>query len=124
MIPHDLIAKQMTEKELMQSVIDMAQFRGWKVAHFRPAPTGRVDQNGKPIWVTPVQADGRGFPDLLMIRGPQALAVETKVQSPSKGKITPEQQIWLDGLSHVLGITSFVWRPSDWLDGTIQKVLS
>ncbi len=102
-----------TEAELQDGVIELARYLGWRVAHFRPALT----RHG---WRTPVQADGTGFPDLILVRGPRLLAVELKV---AYGKVTEEQQAWLDSFACVEGADAFVWRPGDWHDGTIETVL-
>lgn len=48
-----------------------------------------------------------GFPDLIMVRDGRVLAVELK---SDKGKVTPEQKVWLDALSRA-GIRCMVWRP-------------
>ena len=50
----------MTEAELQDGTAAAAQYAGWKVMHVRPA---RTADGG---WRTPVQYDGRGWPDLFM----------------------------------------------------------
>jgi hypothetical protein len=53
----------MTEADLQRLVTDAAELYGWSWAHFRPAQTARG-------WRTPVSGPiGRGFPDLIMVRG-------------------------------------------------------
>ena len=64
----------MLEDDWQRQVVDLARLRGWRVAHFRPARTERG-------WRTPVEADGAGFPDLLLVRGAQLLAVELKTDA-------------------------------------------
>ncbi len=81
----------------------IARLRGWRSAHFRPARTARG-------WRTAVQGDGRGFPDLLLVRGSVLLAAELKA---GRGRPTPEQAAWLAALEAV-GVRTFVWRPTDW----------
>lgn len=99
----------MTERELQSAVIECARLLGWRVAHFRPAETSKG-------WRTPVEADGAGFPDLVMARRGRLLFVELKSE---KGKLRPEQVAWLDALNPL----AFVWRPADWLSGTVEHVL-
>ena len=103
----------MTEAELQAAVIEMAQLFGWKVAHFRPARTEKG-------WVTPVAADGKGFPDLCMVHPDKGiLFAELKSE---KGRVTREQGDWLIAIQHASG-NAFLWCPSDWRDGLIQEVL-
>jgi hypothetical protein len=94
---------QITEKEFMGQVLDLARMFGWRVAHFRPALTSRG-------WRTPVQADGAGFPDLLMARGSRLVAAELKREKGSA--TTPDQDAWLAALA-AAGCEAFLWRPSD-----------
>jgi hypothetical protein len=92
----------LTEKDWMRQVVDLARLLGWRVAHFRPAMT-------KHGWVTPVAADGKGFPDLLCTRRGRLLVAELKSDS---GKIAPEQEVWLEAF-RAAGAEVFVWRPAD-----------
>jgi hypothetical protein len=95
----------------MAQVIQLAKHRGWRVAHFRPGLT----RGGK--WVTPVQADGKGFPDLLMTRREQMIVVETKVDGR---RATPEQEAWLAAFA-MAGVPAYLWCPEDW--PVIEKIL-
>jgi VRR-NUC domain len=106
-----------TEAELQQAVIACARLFGWRVAHFRPARTSKG-------WRTPVQADGKGFPDLVMVRKGVLLFAELKGEN---GRRSPEQQAWIDALGEVAvhnhRIVGFEWRPVDWTEGRIEKAL-
>ena len=95
----------MNEAEFMRSVTELAEsWLHWRYAHFRPART----QQG---WRTPVSGSlGKGFPDLLMVRGERIIAAELKSE---KGKTSPEQTDVLAVLA-AAGIETYVWRPSDW----------
>lgn len=104
----------MTEAELQTGVIDCARLFGWRVAHFRPALT-------KHGWRTPVQADGAGFPDLVLTRPPRLLFVELKA---GRGKVTDQQEAWLAALGDVPSVEVHVWRPDDWTTGRIDKALA
>jgi len=92
-----------SEATFTQQVIRIAQVFKWRVAHFRPAMTKR----GR--WVTAVQGDGAGFPDLIMVREDRVLVAELK---SAKGKLTPAQLLWISGFL-VAGVEAFIWRPSD-----------
>jgi len=95
----------MTEAEFQTQVIDLAHLYGWRVAHFRPAMT----KSGR--WVTPVSADGAGFPDLVMARRGFKIFAELKVGA----KLEDEQRKWLDELGPTTDRCLVVlWRPDDW----------
>lgn len=102
----------MSEAALQSAILELAKLLGWRCAHFRPAQT----RTGR--WLTPVSADGAGFPDLLMARGQVLIAAELKAD---KGRLTPAQTEWLDALSNVCDV--YVWRPADWASGRIEQVL-
>ena len=97
-------APSLSEKAFSKQVVDYANLRGWRCAHFRPALTA----DGK--WVTPVAAQGVGFPDLVCVRGGKVLWVELKA---GKGRLRPEQKVWLDSL-RAAGQEVYVWHPKDW----------
>lgn len=105
----------MTEAQLQDAVIDCARLLGWRVAHFRPARTERG-------WRTPVSADGKGFPDLVMVRGGRLIFAELK----QRGKRpSGEQQAWLDALAMVgdRTVQTFLWTPAHWQDGVVEARL-
>jgi hypothetical protein len=52
-----------------------------------------------------------GFPDLVLTNGTSVLIVELKTNT---GKLTSEQQRWLDLLSHTGQVETATWRPRDW----------
>lgn len=118
-----------SEKQLQNAVIEEARLRGWRVAHFRPA---RVMRGGKEIYETPVAADGKGFPDLVLVRPPRLMFVEMKSHI---GKASPEQLTWLSDLSKCAVVVNgdyppeealvevYVWRPNDWESGVISRRL-
>ncbi len=90
-----------SEREFTDYLIGVAQDYGFRVAHFRPGMT----KDGQ--WVTAVQGDGKGWPDLFLVRGRTALVAELKVK---KNKPTPEQLEWLDAF-RAAGIPAYVWHP-------------
>ena len=114
----DTVDRLISEKDFLSTVIEFAQAHGWKVAHFRPGMTGRrVGRDGKPVWVTPVQGDGKGFPDLVLVRKQVLLFVELKSQ---KGRVSKEQLAWLDALGSTC-VRAYCWRPSYW--EKIERIL-
>jgi hypothetical protein len=93
-----------TERDLMAAVLDLARLLGWRVAHFRPARTERG-------WRTPVEGDGAGFPDLVLVRGERLVFAELK---GSRGRVTPAQSEWLRALSAVEAVETAIWTLRDW----------
>lgn len=107
--------QSISEDDFLTQVIDLAHIYGWKVAHFRPAQT-------KHGWRTAVSAEGKGFPDCVMVRDGQLIFAELKSE---KGKVSEAQQEWLDLLNEVSDASRdyvydevrivhiYLWRPSD-----------
>lgn len=93
---------RITEDQWQATVVETAQLHGWAVAHFRPA---RTEQG----WRTPVAADGKGWPDLVLVRD-RVLFAELK--SP-RGRLTTDQRAWIERLT-AAGQETYVWRPDDW----------
>lgn len=102
-------ARAMSEDELQNNIIQLAKLYGWMFYHTR-------DSRGS-------QA---GFPDLVLVRRGQLVFAELKTKT---GRMTPAQHVWADELNMVEhysdgAVQTFLWRPSDWLSGEIQKVLA
>ena len=93
------------EDDFLTWIIDLAHATKWRVAHFR----GGWSRDGK-RFITPVQADGEGFPDLVLTRDSVTIYAETKSK---RGRLTPEQKSWLEVLALNPGNRCFVWRPAD-----------
>jgi len=91
----------MTEDDFLKTVIDLAHVYGWKCFHARAAMTSKG-------WRTPVQADGAGFPDLVLVRE-RVIFAELKSE---KGKLSDAQQAWKDVLQTAWG-EYYIWKPSD-----------
>jgi hypothetical protein len=51
-----------------------------------------------------------GFPDILAIRGDTLLVAELK---SDRGRVSPEQHLWLEAFRAVRRIVVVVWRPRD-----------
>lgn len=102
----------MTERELQDAIAGMAQALGWKVAHVRPART----EHG---WRTPWQYDGKGFPDLTLVKAGRLIFAELK---SGRGNLSAEQSVWIDALEDA-GINVYVWSPTHWVNGEVEGVL-
>lgn len=96
---------KLSENDFLRQVIEAGHLYGWRIAHFRPS----MNQRGQ--WSTAVQADGAGFPDLVMVRGDRLIFAELKSE---KGKISDRQYDWLQVLTKAKQSEVYIWRPSDW----------
>ena len=107
---------KVNENDFQQQVIELAQYLGYRVAHFRGVRVQRKDDSV--YYQTPVQADGAGWPDLVLVRRSRIVYAELKSET---GRLSPEQDEWLEALA-AAGGECWVWRPSDWQE--IQDVLT
>jgi hypothetical protein len=106
-----------TEEAFQQQIIDLAHLHGWRVAHFRTVRIQRKD--GSVYYATPVQADGEGFPDLILLKYCDCIIAEVKAD---KGKLSYSQKHWLSKWDDIPKVSVYVWRPRDWPE--IEKRLS
>lgn len=81
----------MRESQFQEQVVELATLYGWK--HFHVYDSRRTDP---------------GWPDLILVRVPELLAVELKTQ---RGRLSPAQEQWIHDLMDC-GIETYVWRPS------------
>lgn len=95
--------ENISEAVFTKQVIDLARWNNWLCAHFRPAMTKR----GR--WVTAVQGDGAGFPDIIALRGNRRIMAELK---SIKGGVTTEQHKWLES-ARKANFEVYIWRPKD-----------
>jgi len=84
-----------SEEGWLTAVLECARWCGWLAYHTRDSRRS-----------TP------GFPDLMLVRPPRAIAAELKTD---RGLLTREQGDWLAGLAGC-GLEVYVWRPVDWPD--------
>lgn len=102
-----------TEAQFQKRVTDAAELFGWAWMHIVRCPTNRGTS-----WRTPTIGPlGAGWPDLVLVKGPDLLFVELKGE---KGTVSPAQALSLSVLNSV-GVC-YVWRPDDW--DRIMEVLS
>jgi hypothetical protein len=93
------------EQSFQACVLEVARLAGWRSLHIRPAR--RADGS----WRTPIAGDGKGWPDLTLVRPPRLLFVELKSE---RGKLRPEQSDWLDVLRLLPEAEVYLWTPADW----------
>ena len=96
--------KPPTGTQIQDQLIELGQTLGWRVAHFKPARL----QSGN--WVTPFTADGKGFPDLVMVKDGKILAWECK---STYEKVKPDQMLWLEAFATIEACDSRIVRPTD-----------
>ena len=86
-------ARQITEKEFMSQIRDLAKIYHWK-------------------WYHPFLSkwSERGYPDITLIRPPRIIFAEIKRET---GKLTASQQEWAELLQACPGVEYYCWKPSD-----------
>lgn len=82
-----------SEAQFQAKVVQWARLNGWLVYHTHDS------RRSEP-----------GFPDLVLVRGPDILYWELKAE---KGRVSPEQERWIAAL-HGAGQETRILRPSDW----------
>jgi len=104
-----LAARAMLERDLQRHLAQACRTLGLR--HYHTHDSRRSDP---------------GFPDSIIV-GRRVIAVELKRQTEHP---SPEQVAWLDAIGDAScpscgdrPIRAHVWRPSDWLDGTIESEL-
>ncbi len=107
-VAQKVIAASMTEVALQNNIIDAAQKLGWRTHAERPA----INRRGK--FSTPIQGDP-GFPDLVLARNKKVIFAELKRETSGLSVV---QYGWYDAIGNV-----YLWRPSDWLSGEIERIL-
>lgn len=107
-----VIARSMSERDLSQHVVNLARMLGWLV-------------HRDPTW----RATGAdpGYPDLTLIRDGKVWFIELKTE---RGTVTDAQRRWGSHITVSGKLAPSRWRPSyrvyrpsDWLSGTIERVL-
>jgi hypothetical protein len=101
----------MTERELQDAIVSCARLFHWRVHHARAAMSRRG-------WRTPLTGHV-GFPDLVLAGHGRVLFIELKV---ARRALTVEQEAWLEAL-RAAGQELYVWRDTDWVAGTVERVL-
>lgn len=106
----EIIAADMSEHELLVNVIQFAEFLGYTAAHMRDSRRQAVE----------------GWPDLVLgsLERRRVLFVELKREPASQRHtdLTPSQRLWRDILQ-AAGCEWYLWRPLDWLNGTVERIL-
>ena len=89
------LLREIPEKAFMEQIREIAIVSGWMTYHTHNS------QRSEPGW-----------PDLALYKDRRLVFIETKRQI---GRVTPEQQTWIDALNTVDGaVQAYIFRPSDW----------
>lgn len=102
-----------SESLLEQSILELARLTGWNAHHVRDSRHVLMGDVGFPDWV--YAKDGR------------VIIAELKSED---GKLSLAQELWLNSLGwrpesqwdQVWRLQVYVWRPSDWTSGAIERV--
>lgn len=94
-----------SEKALMQSVIDLARHTGWLVYHTHDS------RRSEP-----------GYPDLDLVNPGRGMALHAELKSDT-GRLEERQIAWIDAMREC-GRRVEVWSPTDWVNGNIEAVLT
>jgi hypothetical protein len=81
-----------TERDLTGYVRDVAKALGWRRYH---------------TWLS--RNSPSGFPDEVLVRPPRLIFAELK---SDRGKLSPDQQAWLEDLREVPCLEVHVWTPA------------
>jgi hypothetical protein len=95
------LAKTMSENALLNQTRALAGAHGWLTYH-----THRSDRSEP------------GFPDICCVKAGRLVFAELKTE---RGKTTSAQNAWLKALAGTAEV--FLWRPTDLLDGSIERTL-
>lgn len=115
-------AQAMSETDLRANVVRYAKMQGWLVYYIWDSRVWKTEKDPvtgeeQRVGFAAIAKDAdKGYPDLTLARSGEVLFRELKRQREYP---TSEQRAWLAAL----GILGGVWRPSDWYDGTIERVL-
>ena len=93
-----------SEREFQRTVISLAHTFHWKVAHFRTA------MNARGVYMTPVGADGAGWPDLVLVHPTRGTVLFRELKA-EKGRLDPKQVAWGRWLT-AAGCDWAMWKPS------------
>ena len=104
--------ERISGKKLQAGIIDTARRLGWICAHFTAVKTDFG-------WRVPVAADGKGFPDLILVRD-RLIAVEVKGDGDT---LKPEQKRWQAAL-RMANVEYHVFTPAMWITGEIEEILN
>lgn len=107
-----MVALRPGELQCERTIIEAARIAGWRIHGERAA----MNRSGR--YATPIKGD-RGFPDLILVRDGEMIAVELK-RKPNK--VEADQKAWLNALDDVPGVTALVVFVPEQMDAFIATL--
>jgi len=89
------------EATYQRQIVELAHYLGYVVAHFYALRTNHG-------WKTPAAADGKGWPDLVLVSGVRHRTIFAECKGPT-GTLTREQKWWRDHLQEA-GNEWYLWK--------------
>lgn len=121
-----LLASDLTEDQWLRTVLDLAAAYGWRTYHVDNSARKVTRRSGSVAWVRNVNVQGKGFPDLVLVRAKDGRLIFAELKT-NTGHVDHEQRQWLNDLEavhdevhHQSGnlmrdhIEVFIWRPRDY----------
>lgn len=110
--------ERVSGKALQAAILVEAKRQGWLRAHFPPVRTEMRPGSGEMTWRVPVGADGKGWPDIFLLRE-RAIAMEIKGDGDA---MRPDQRKWRSAFL-MAGIQHLVVTPKMWMSGEVDDIL-
>ena len=114
---------ELLEPAFQAQVIGLLRVYRWSLIYHAPDGGHAPGASGRRVAGGQIP-EGRGFPDLVAIRGGRRLLVaELKTNT---GRVRPGQEEWLAGF-RAAGFDAYLWRPRDWdeihevVRGTVER---
>lgn len=102
---HAMQAAAMSEDALQRAITAAAQHSGFLVYHTHDS-----------------RRSAAGYPDLHLVHPVRGVSMMRELKS-AKGTLRPDQVKWIAALT-AAGVDVGVWRPIDWFDGTVDRLLA
>lgn len=99
-----VLGRGMSERELQEAIIELAVALKFHVYHTHDS-----------------RRSVPGFPDLTLVNGKRRRTIFAELKT-TRGVVTPDQFDWLTTLA-TAGNHVHLWRPVDWLTGSIEREL-
>ena len=105
--------KRTTERQLQEFVRETALRFGWLYFHYPDAAQAVAVKSGRYDALP-----DKGFLDTVLVPTRPGFSIYFAECKRQNGKVTPEQQQWIDAIEQTIGIATdyvrvCVWRPSD-----------
>lgn len=110
MTARQVLDRGMSERVLLEAVIECALRLGWQVAHIPDALYALAASQGR----FDALMGAEGLPDLILAKGGRVILAECK---SARGRVRDTQAVWLAESG------GYLWRPMDWSSGEIEAML-